>query len=102
MCYSISKQRLRLFFLELYDQFIINGIKSIPSDIYNLLTPIALAHWICGDGYSRNGGVALATDSYSMVEVVRLINVLIVRYNLECSLFTPLRVFLEFLLKGIV
>jgi len=74
-------------FIELYDQFIINGIKSVPVNIYDLLTPIALAHWICGDGFSRNGGVAFATDSFSVMEVIQLINVLIIRYNLDCSLY---------------
>jgi hypothetical protein len=28
-------------------------IKVIPSDIYDLLTPAALAHWIMGDGAKR-------------------------------------------------
>jgi hypothetical protein len=74
-------------FINLYDQFITNGTEPVPVSLYDLLTPIALAHWICGDGYFRNGGVAFATDSYSIIEVVQLINVLIVRYNLDCSLF---------------
>jgi hypothetical protein len=29
----------------------------------------------------------LCTDSYSVQEVVQLMNVLIIRYNLDCSLF---------------
>jgi len=65
--------------VELYNLFIINGVKVIPAEgiiIYDLLTPLALAHWIQGDGFLRDKGVGLATDSYSIVDVVRLINVL--------------------------
>jgi hypothetical protein len=33
-------------------------------------------------------GLILCTDSYSIQDVVRLMNVLIIRYNLDCSLHT--------------
>jgi hypothetical protein len=39
-----------------------------------------------GDGYASRHGLILCTDSYSLIDVVRLINVLIVKYNLECTL----------------
>lgn len=52
-----------------------------------MLTPVALAHMIMGDGVNDHGdGLILCTDSYTLEDVVRLINVLIIRYNLECSL----------------
>jgi hypothetical protein len=35
---------------ELHSLFYPNGIKIIPKDIYNMLTPVALAHLIMGDG----------------------------------------------------
>jgi len=78
-------------FTELYDMFYqINdkGVikKSIPEDIYNLLTISGLAHWICGDGSFKNGGLYLNTQSFSVPEVVRLMNVLIIKYNCKCSL----------------
>jgi len=37
-------------FTNLHKLFYINKKKIIPTDIYNLLDPIALAHWIQGDG----------------------------------------------------
>lgn len=37
---------------ELYYLFYPNKLKIIPDNIYDLLTPIALAHWIMGDGVS--------------------------------------------------
>lgn len=53
-------------FTELFYLFYPNGVKIIPEDIYNLLTPVALAHIIMGDG------LIICTDSYSLKDVVRL------------------------------
>ena len=65
----------------------VNGRKIIPIDIYNLLTPIALAHWIMGDGEAREYGLRLCTDAFSIKEVVTLMNVLLIRYNIQSSIF---------------
>lgn len=73
-------------FTELYYLFYPNGVKIIPEDIYNLLTPVALAHLIMGDGSVKPHGLILCTDSYSLKDVVRLMNVLIIKYRLECTL----------------
>ena len=73
-------------FTELYSIFYINKVKVIPDDIYNLLTPVALAHVIMGDGSKSRHGLVLCTDSYKLIEVIRLMNVLIIRYRLECTL----------------
>ena len=53
-------------FTELYDLFYPNGVKIIPEDIYNLFTPVALAHLIMGDGSVRPHGLIICTDSYSL------------------------------------
>ena len=55
---------------------------------YDLLTPVALAHLIMGDGSVRDCGLILCTDSYKLVDVVRLMNVLIVKYSLDCIMRT--------------
>ena len=60
--------------------------KIIPLNIYDLLTPAALAHLIMGDGTAKDHGLILCTDPYTIQDIVRLINVLIVRYRLECNL----------------
>ena len=62
------------------------GKKIVPKDIYNLLDPIALAQFICGDGQIHQGGLLLCTDSFNLKEVVSILNVLIIRYNLMCSI----------------
>lgn len=60
--------------------------KKIPVDIYNLLTPVALAVLIMGEGEQQPSGMNLCTDSCTLTEVIILINVLIIRYNLNCTI----------------
>lgn len=75
-------------FTELHPLFYPNGIKEIPQNIYELLTPIALAHLIMGDGVARPYGLQICTDSYSLPCTVRLMNAIIMRYGLDCTLHT--------------
>jgi len=76
------------FLTDLYTLFYVNGVKVIPAEeiMYNLLTPIALAHWIQCDGTWIGRGVQLCTDSFSIQDVVRLISILRIRYDLDCTL----------------
>jgi hypothetical protein len=71
---------------ELYNLFYINDIKTVPTDL-SLLTPIALAHWICQDG-SRGTcrGLYLCTDGFTHTDVQRLKDYLSKTYNIKCSL----------------
>ena len=73
-------------FTELHSLFYPNGTKIIPDNIYDLLTSVALAHLIMGDGSERPHGLIICTDSYSVQDIVRLMNVLIIRYRLKCTL----------------
>jgi LAGLIDADG DNA endonuclease family len=76
-------------FITYLELFYVNNKKIIPENIYHLLDPIALAHWISGDGiYFKGGGLSLSTESFTLVEVIKLINVLIIRYNLKCTIHT--------------
>lgn len=72
---------------ELYDLFYVNGKKTLPSDLYNLLTWEAIAHLIMGDG-TYNCGVRIQTESFTVKQVVFIINILIVKFNLECNIHT--------------
>jgi hypothetical protein len=88
---------------KLHFLFYLNGVKVIPHNIYELLSPVALAHMIMGDGSAQppspaspspaylqgragEDGLVICTDSFSVPEVVRLMNVLIIRYRLDCRL----------------
>jgi len=76
-------------FTELHSLFYLSGRKIIPENIYELLTPVALAHLIMGDGSVQRHGLIICTDSYSIEDVVRLINVLIIKYRVECTIRVP-------------
>jgi len=71
---------------EIYHLFYPNGVKAIPQNIYELLSPAALAHLIMGDGTASRSGLVLCTNSFSLPDVVRLMNVLMIRYGLECTI----------------
>lgn len=53
-------------FTELHSMFYVNKVKVIPQDIYNLLTPVALAHIVMGDGSAERHGLLLCTDSFTV------------------------------------
>ena len=63
------------------------GKKIIPLNIYDLLTWEAIAHWICGDG-TYSSGITIQTQSFTIEEMVLLVNVLIIKFQLECTIHT--------------
>lgn len=68
---------------ELHSLFYYNGVKIVPLNIYDLLTPAAAIgpHWIMGDGSATSaGGIRIGTDSFSVKDCIILINVLIIKY----------------------
>jgi hypothetical protein len=71
---------------ELYNMFYVNGVKTVPKDLYNLLTPEALAHWIAGDGTRGTSGILLQTQSFTIKENVFIINVLMVKFDIKSSI----------------
>jgi len=74
-------------FTMLYDLFYINNINSVPQDIYNLFSPVSFAYWIMGDGSGTIWrGLYLCPDSFTVYDVVRLMNVLLIRYNFKSNL----------------
>lgn len=62
------------------------SIKVLPSNIEQILSPIGLAHWIMGDGYYYKGNVILCTDNFSEKEVLKLIEVLEIKFFLKASI----------------
>lgn len=71
---------------ELHYLFYPAGKKVVPENIYEILTPVALAHLIMGDGQASRHGIVLCTNSFSVEDVVKLMNVLMIRYRLECTI----------------
>jgi len=73
---------------ELYQMFYDKNIKIVPLDLYELLTYESLAHWIMGDGTKahKGGRLVLHTQSFTVKEVVFIINILIYKFNLKCRI----------------
>lgn len=71
---------------ELYNMFYVDGVKIVPKDLYNLLTPEALAHWIAGDGTRGTSGILLQTQSFTIKENVFIINVLMIKFQIKSSI----------------
>jgi hypothetical protein len=59
-----------------YELFYVNGVKRIPLNIGELLTPLGLAYWAMEDGCKSRNNFNLNTDSFSLNEVELLIKVL--------------------------
>ena len=85
--FLIISTRSLVSFTKIYSLFYNEGKKVVPHNIYELLTIEGLAHWICGDGsFVRGGGLYLNTQSFTFLENVQLINVLIIKFNCKCSI----------------
>jgi hypothetical protein len=44
----------------------VNGTKVVPNNIFELLTPISLAYWVCDDGGKNKTGFHFATNAFSL------------------------------------
>lgn len=82
---------------ELYDLFYPEGKKIIPCNIYSLLSWEALAHWVYLNSNikflyfnstrrTKSHGLYIDVNNFSIKDIVRLISVLIYKFNLTCSL----------------
>jgi LAGLIDADG DNA endonuclease family len=60
-----------------------SNIKQIKFEFFNYLDYIVLAHWIMSDGSKRNKGITLCTDCFTIQEVVMLINMLIIKFDIS-------------------
>lgn len=63
-----------------------NGVKIIPDNIGEILTPVSLAHWAMGDGYKSKSGFTFSTNSYTLSEVQLLVKVLKDKFDLNCTI----------------
>jgi hypothetical protein len=64
------------------------GRKILPplEVLIQIITPVALAHIIIGDGTRQGSGLVICTHSFTVEEVVRLMTVLYVRYDIDSTL----------------
>jgi LAGLIDADG DNA endonuclease family len=87
--YSLTMKTRQLYCLgNLYQLFynINTRKKELNLEIYDYFNYIVFAHWIMGDGSKVGGGIILCTDSYTIVEIVFLMNILKIKYNIDSTI----------------
>lgn len=57
-----------------------------PANIFEILDASALAEWVQGDGFKCGPGVVLCTDSFSLEDTIKLLNVIIIKFTKKCTL----------------
>ena len=82
----VFKTRQLNCFNKYYMLFYNYNKKLIKPELYNYINYISLAHWIMGDGSKTGKGLLLCTDSFSIKEVVILINILKIKFNIDSSI----------------
>ncbi len=70
----------------IHKMFYNKGKKVMPLNIYEYLTPLALAVWIMDDGSWTNYGIRIASNSFKLKEVELLQDILKSKYNLETTI----------------
>jgi len=86
--YSLSFKTRQLNSInEIYNLFY-NGEnkKCLNISLIHYFNYIVLAHWIMGDGSKMGKGIILCTDSFSIVEVVLLMNILLIKYDVSSTI----------------
>lgn len=86
--YNLEFQTRQLKSLnEIYNLFYIELKKKIITpELFNYIDYIALAHWIQGDGARRNKGIVLCTDCFTIKEIVLLMNILNIKFNIKSTI----------------
>lgn len=62
------------------------NIKCVKLELFEYLDYIALAHWIQGDGAKKNKGITLCTDNFTIQEVVLLMNILLIKFDIKSTI----------------
>jgi hypothetical protein len=62
-------------------------VKLVPTNIGELLTPVAIAFWCASDAtyHKRDGVVILCTDSFTADEVDKLRSILLSKFNIHAT-----------------
>lgn len=82
-----SKRMLLISNLHKFWYKLVDGkcVKILPDNIKSMLTPLAIAHWIMGDGY-YSGSVLICTDNFTKEEVSRLIEILDCKFSIKAKI----------------
>lgn len=89
---GVVRKRLRVItwtytsFNFIFDLFYSQGIKKVPINIGEYLTPLALAIWVMDDGIKVSRGLKLNTKSFTYSDCILLLNVLNDNFSLKASI----------------
>ena len=84
---SISFTTMQLPCFNEYRNLFYNlDVKIVPENIYDLLTPRGLAHWIMDDGSKHNTGLHLSVYGFSNSDVDKLMFPLQDKFQFRCSI----------------
>jgi LAGLIDADG DNA endonuclease family len=87
LCFGVGFQTRQLKCLyEIYEIMYKNNKKVIKPILFDYIDYIVIAYWIMGDGAKRNKGVILCTDNFSLKEIILLINILKIKFNIDCTI----------------
>ena len=88
--YSVYLQTRQLACLnEIFSLFYSNASdlekqeKLIKKELFFYMDYIVLANWIMGDGSKRAKGLVLCTDGFTLQEIVLLVNILIIKFDIN-------------------
>jgi hypothetical protein len=86
--YALEFQTRRLKCLhEIRNLFLDNSkTKKIKIEIFDYLDYISIAYWIMGDGAQKNKGITLCTDNFSFQDVILLMNILKIKYDINTTI----------------
>lgn len=73
-------------FNEFYEFFYLEGIKVVPKNISDYLTPISLAYWIMDDGGFTGNGLKLHTNAFKFEDINLLIGALDKNFSIKASI----------------
>lgn len=73
---------------EIYNLFFNEkGKRYISINLFHYFDYVVIAHWIMGDGSKMGKGIILCTDSFTTQEVVVLMNILLIKYDITSTIF---------------
>lgn len=64
-------------------------LKIVPKNLYDYLNYEMLAHWIMGDGTRKENAKVLKTDSFSVQDVVFIMNVFLIKFDIKSTIHYP-------------
>lgn len=86
--YNLSLQTRQLEnLIEIYNLFYLDSkTKIIKPELFEYLDYSSIAYWIMSDGSRKNKGITLCTDSFSFKDVVIIMNIMKIKFNINSTI----------------